>query len=94
MLVVGGGLVGLSASLFLAWRGVPVVTVERHPGSSPHPRAIGFTPRTVELLRAVGLADRVPQAPASFRLGACGSWSPSSGTALSSWGPTSGSTPS
>lgn len=68
VLVVGGGLVGLSAAMFLAWRGVPTVLVERHADSSPHPRAIGYTPRTMELLRAVGLGSRVPQAPADFRL--------------------------
>ncbi|WP_233261673.1 FAD-dependent oxidoreductase [Vitiosangium sp. GDMCC 1.1324] len=68
MLVIGGGLVGLSASVFLAWRGVPTVLVERHPGSSPHPRAIGYTPRTMELYRAVGLGPRIPQSPPGFRL--------------------------
>ncbi|TWP51434.1 FAD-dependent oxidoreductase [Lentzea tibetensis] len=60
VLVVGGGLVGLSAALFLAWRGVPTVLVERYPGSSAHPRAIGYTARTVELLRAVGLEPDIP----------------------------------
>lgn len=64
VLVVGGGLAGLAAALFLAARGVRVVPVEKHPGSSPHPRAIGFTPRTLELLRAVGLEQSVPQSPA------------------------------
>ncbi|NOK07682.1 FAD-dependent monooxygenase [Corallococcus exercitus] len=68
VLVVGGSLVGLSAAVFLAWRGVPTVVVERHPGSHPHPRAIGFTPRTLELLRAVGLGARIPQAPPGMRL--------------------------
>lgn len=60
VLVVGGGLAGLSTALFLAWRDVPVVVVERHAGSSPHPRAIGYTPRTLELLRAVGMGDAIP----------------------------------
>jgi putative polyketide hydroxylase len=68
VLVVGGGLVGLSTAVFLAWRGVPTVLVERHPGSSPHPRAIGYTPRTMELFRAVGLGPRIPQIPPDFRL--------------------------
>ena len=68
VLVVGGGLVGLSAAVFLAWRRVPIVLVERRPGSSPHPRAIGYTPRTLELYRAVGLGPHIPQAPPSFRL--------------------------
>lgn len=60
VLVVGGGLAGTSAALFLAWHGVPVTLVEKHPGSSPHPRAVGFTARTEELLRAVGLAHELP----------------------------------
>jgi 2-polyprenyl-6-methoxyphenol hydroxylase-like FAD-dependent oxidoreductase len=67
-LVVGGSLVGLSSAVFLAWRGVPTVLVERHPASSPHPRAIGFTPRTLELFRAAGLGERIPQAPPGLRL--------------------------
>jgi putative polyketide hydroxylase len=68
VLVVGGSLVGLSSALFLAWQGVPTMLVERHSGSSPHPRAIGYTPRTMELLRAVGLGGRIPEVPAGFRL--------------------------
>lgn len=63
VLIVGGGLVGLSAAMFLAWRGVPAVLVERHAGSSPHPRAMGFTTRTLELFRAVGIDSSVPQVP-------------------------------
>lgn len=55
VLVVGGSLVGLSAAVFLAWHGVPVVLVERHVGSSTHPRAIGYTTRTLEMFRAVGI---------------------------------------
>src|SRR5579862_4422413 len=53
--------------MFLGWQGVPTVLVERHAGSSPHPRAIGFTTRTVELLRAVGLAEQLPQPPKAGR---------------------------
>lgn len=66
VLVVGGGLVGLSMGLFLAWRGVPTVVVEKHAGSSPHPRAIGFMTRTMELFRAVGLGPDIPQVPPGF----------------------------
>lgn len=61
VLVVGGGVVGLSAALFLADRGVPTVLVERHPGSSPHPRAVGFTPRVRELYRAAGIEALLPE---------------------------------
>lgn len=69
VLIVGGGLVGLSAAVFLAWRGVPVVLVERHPGSSPHPRAIGYTARTMELFRAAGLEERVRRAAPADKAG-------------------------
>ena len=55
VLVVGGGLVGLSTSLFLSWHGVRHTLVERHPGTSIHPRAWGLYPRTLELLSAVGV---------------------------------------
>jgi len=68
VLIVGGSLVGLSASLFLSWRNVPHILVEKHPGSSPHPRAMGFTETTMEHYRTVGIADRIPQAPAGARL--------------------------
>ena len=68
VLVVGGSLVGLSSALFLAASGVNAITIERHAGSSPHPRAIGYTPRTMELLRGVGLGGAIPETPAGFRL--------------------------
>lgn len=61
VLIVGGSLVGLSASLFLSWRGVSNIVIEKHLGSSPHPRAKGFTETTLEHFRAVGIADRIPQ---------------------------------
>lgn len=63
VLIVGGGVAGLSAALFLAWRGVACVLIEQHPGSSRHPRAIGFTTRTLEMFRAVGLGASIPQIP-------------------------------
>ncbi|HWO64816.1 MAG TPA: FAD-dependent oxidoreductase [Umezawaea sp.] len=65
VLVVGGGLVGLSAALFLAARGVAPLLVERRPASSPHPRAIGYTARTMELFRSVGLDQSIPSGGAS-----------------------------
>src|SRR5262245_24485011 len=68
VVVVGGGLVGTSSALFLAWQGVPTVLIERYPGSSRHPRAIGYTPRTLELFRAVGLGSVIPQVPPDIKL--------------------------
>jgi hypothetical protein len=55
VLVVGGGVTGLSSALFLAWHGVSCLLVERHPDLLIHPRARGLTPRTMELYRQVGL---------------------------------------
>jgi putative polyketide hydroxylase len=62
VLVVGGGLTGLSTALFLSWHGVPPLLVERHPDLLIHPRARGFTQRTVELFRQVGLEPAIREA--------------------------------
>ncbi|GLW63940.1 FAD-dependent oxidoreductase [Actinomadura rubrobrunea] len=59
VLVVGGGLTGLSAAVFLRRHGVPVTLVERHRGVLVHPRARTVNPRTQELFRQAGLADDV-----------------------------------
>lgn len=61
VLVVGGSLVGLSSAVFLAAKGVKVVLVEPHLGSHPHPRAVGYTQRTMELFRAAGLGSVIPR---------------------------------
>ncbi|HEU0114233.1 MAG TPA: FAD-dependent monooxygenase, partial [Thermomicrobiales bacterium] len=59
VLVVGGGLTGLSTALFLAWHGVRPLLVERHADLLIHPRARGFTPRTIELFRQIGLEPAI-----------------------------------
>ncbi|MBP2338972.1 aklavinone 12-hydroxylase [Saccharothrix coeruleofusca] len=61
VLVVGAGLGGLSATLFLAQRGVRVLGISKHGGTSTHPRATGQHHRTMELLRTGGVADEVLQ---------------------------------
>ena len=62
VLIVGGGLIGLSTSLFLSWHGISSLLIERHPGTAIHPRAVGFTPRTMELFRSVGVEEAIRQA--------------------------------
>ncbi|MFJ4279533.1 FAD-dependent monooxygenase [Streptomyces massasporeus] len=59
VLIVGGGLTGLSAAVFLAHHGVRATLVERHPSTSVHPKARAINPRTMELYRAVGMEERV-----------------------------------
>lgn len=55
VLVVGGGVTGLSSAVFLAAHGVTCTLVERHPDLLIHPRLRGVNPRTVELFRQLGL---------------------------------------
>jgi 2-polyprenyl-6-methoxyphenol hydroxylase-like FAD-dependent oxidoreductase len=73
VLIVGGGLVGLSAALFLQYHRVPFVLVERRDGPSVLPRSRGVHVRTVELYRQIGIEDRVQEAAASaLKMGAFG----------------------
>ncbi len=65
ILVVGGSSVGLSAAVMLATRGLPVRVIERQAAPSIHPRAGGLGPRTLEIFRQFGLADKVRAAGGS-----------------------------
>nr|BFE81753.1 hypothetical protein GCM10020093_043540 [Planobispora longispora] len=58
VLIVGAGYAGLSAAALLAWRGVPVLLVERHAGTSVQPKAFGVNQRAMELLRPVPGLER------------------------------------
>ncbi|MCZ2823166.1 MULTISPECIES: FAD-dependent monooxygenase [unclassified Modestobacter] len=62
VLVVGGSLTGLTASVHLATQGVSHLLVERHRGTAVHPRAASFHQRTMEIFRGVGLQDAVEAA--------------------------------
>lgn len=57
VLIVGAGLAGLSAAVFLGLHGVSSLLVERHPGTSRQPKARGQAPATMEALRTAGVAD-------------------------------------
>ncbi|CAI7579134.1 unnamed protein product [Penicillium pancosmium] len=67
VIVVGASLVGLSAALCLASHRVPTIVLEKHGGISKHPRAIGFTARTMEIYRSLGIENKDP-APENFVL--------------------------
>lgn len=59
VLIVGGGPVGLSMSIELAWRGIDSVLIEQGDGTIEHPRTGLVAVRTMELFRRWGLAQRV-----------------------------------
>jgi 2-polyprenyl-6-methoxyphenol hydroxylase-like FAD-dependent oxidoreductase len=59
VLIVGGGPVGLAASIALSRQGVDSVLVERHPGTALHPKARGVDVRTMEVFRQWGLEPAV-----------------------------------
>ncbi|MGK5531044.1 FAD-dependent monooxygenase [Streptomyces sp. URMC 129] len=63
VLVVGGGPVGLSLGLDLAYRGVDFLLVEATDGRIDHPRVSGVSARTMELFRRWGVAERVRAVP-------------------------------
>jgi len=66
VLIVGGSLVGLSTSLFLGRLGVRHTLVERHAGTSIHPRGRGNNVRTMELFRTAGVEPGIREAAATL----------------------------
>jgi putative polyketide hydroxylase len=68
VLIVGGGIVGLSASLFLSWRGISSLLVERHPGTAIHPRIPGLAQPTMEMFRNVGIEEDIHRVEAPFTM--------------------------
>ncbi|KAH0844457.1 hypothetical protein AYO21_00928 [Fonsecaea monophora] len=66
VIIIGGGIVGLSASNFLAYHGIHSMVIERHKGTSIHPRARSVNARTMELYRRLGIEDLVHEAGASL----------------------------
>ncbi|MFE0439482.1 FAD-dependent oxidoreductase [Streptomyces nigra] len=62
VLVVGGSLVGLSTSVFLGRLGIQHLLVERHEGTSTHPRGRGNNVRTMEIYRTAGVEPRIREA--------------------------------
>ncbi|MGP0092483.1 MAG: FAD-dependent oxidoreductase [Xanthobacteraceae bacterium] len=59
VIIVGAGPTGLTAALFLAGRGVPVVVLERHAEPFEDPRASTFHPPTLEMFAASGVTQRL-----------------------------------
>ena len=62
VLIVGGSLVGLSAAAFLGHHGISALVVEKHSGTSIHPRAGYFHVGTMEAYRRIGLEPAILEA--------------------------------
>ena len=60
VLIVGGGPVGLTLAMDLAWRGVDVVVAEmRPPGEPPSVKCNHVSARSMEIFRRLGIAEKV-----------------------------------
>lgn len=59
VLIVGGGPVGLTASILLSQAGIRSLLVERHPGTAVHPKARGINGRTMEIYHQCGVEAAV-----------------------------------
>ena len=63
VLVVGGGPVGTTLAMDLAWRGIDVIVAEqRHRGEPPSVKCNHVAARTMEIFRRLGIAQRVRDA--------------------------------
>lgn len=58
-LIIGAGPTGLAAALFLHERGVTARVIDQADQSSAQSKALGVNPRTLELLEASGVTDRM-----------------------------------
>lgn len=69
VLVVGAGPAGLSVTALLAKYGIETLTVTRYPGTANSPRAHITNQRTIEVMRDLGIEDRVrAQATPNFQM--------------------------
>lgn len=62
VVIVGGGITGLSACLFLKQQGIDFILLEKHKGTSIYPKARTIDVRTMELFRGLGLSETLREA--------------------------------
>ncbi|CAM3566707.1 FAD-dependent monooxygenase [Paenibacillus lupini] len=72
VLIVGGGLVGLSTALFLSHHNIAYCVIERHHGTSIHPKARGINTRSMELFRPFQIEEQIRTAGAALSKGGGG----------------------
>ena len=62
VLIVGGGPVGMTLAMDLAWRGIDVIVAERRPANDPPSVKCGqISARSMEVFRRLGVADKQRQ---------------------------------
>ena len=61
VIIIGGGPVGLSAAISLAYQGIKSILIEKHPTTTNHPKARGVNGRSMELFRSWGLENQMKQ---------------------------------
>src|SRR5215470_2315979 len=69
VLIVGGGPVGLTLAIDLAWRGIDVTVAElRHAGEPPSVKCNQISARSMEIFRRLGVARKLREAglPADY----------------------------
>ena len=60
VLIVGGGPVGMTLALDLAWRGIDVVVAETRPANDPPSVKCGqISARSMEVFRRLGVANKL-----------------------------------
>ncbi|HMN78929.1 MAG TPA: FAD-dependent monooxygenase [Burkholderiaceae bacterium] len=77
VLIVGGGPVGLTASIYLSRFGVRSLLIERHPGTAILPKARGLNARTMEMYRQIGLEEEIRAVAMPARFGGMILWAES-----------------
>ncbi|KAJ0120455.1 dichlorophenol 6-monooxygenase [Diaporthe amygdali] len=78
--IIGGGPVGLSASILLSLRKIPHILLERHTGTSIHPKACGINQRTTEIFRLMGIYDKLRESACPDDIKSRTAWYTSLGT--------------
>jgi 2-polyprenyl-6-methoxyphenol hydroxylase-like FAD-dependent oxidoreductase len=59
VVIVGGGPVGLTASILLSQNGIRSLLVERHPGTAIHTKARAINGRSMEIFHQCGVEDAI-----------------------------------